>query len=77
MKMQKLSLKNVVVASAGPPGETLVTIDGVNHLFVPAETGDVDEYAVLPDRKISPKLAGALVPWLREKLRVAPAGAGR
>jgi hypothetical protein len=59
------------------PDATLVTIDGVNHLFVPAETGDVDEYAVLPDRKISPKLAGALVPWLREKLRVAPAGAGR
>jgi hypothetical protein len=59
------------------PDATLVTIDGVNHLFVPAETGDVDEYAVLPDRKISPKLADALLPWLREKLRVGPAGAKR
>jgi hypothetical protein len=59
------------------PDATLLNIEGVNHLFVPAETGDVDEYAVLPDKKISPKLAGALVPWLREKLRVAPAGAGR
>jgi pimeloyl-ACP methyl ester carboxylesterase len=59
------------------PDATLVTLDGVNHLFVPAETGDVSEYAVLPDKKISPKLAGELVPWLKERLRVAPAGAGR
>jgi hypothetical protein len=56
---------------------TLLTIPGVNHLFVPADTGDVDEYAVLPDKKVSPKVTDALVPWLKEKLRVVPPGAGR
>ena len=59
------------------PDASLVTIDGVNHLFVPAETGDVDEYALLQDRRVSSKLADSLVPWLRNKLHVGAAGAGR
>ena len=56
---------------------TLVTVDGVNHLFVPAETGDIDEYALLQDKRVSPKAMDALVPWLRDKLHVGAAGAGR
>ena len=59
------------------PDASLVTIDGVNHLFVPAETGDVDEYALLQDKRVSPKVMEALVPWLRDKLHVGAAGAGR
>jgi len=59
------------------PDARLVTIDGVNHLFVPAETGDVDEYALLQDKRVSPKVTDALVPWLRDKLHVGAAGAGR
>jgi pimeloyl-ACP methyl ester carboxylesterase len=59
------------------PAAALVTIDGVNHLFVPAETGDVDEYATLQDAHLSPKLLDALVPWLKEKLHVGSAGARR
>jgi hypothetical protein len=59
------------------PGADIVMIPGVNHLFVPAETGDVDEYALLPDKRVSPKVTEALVPWLRTNLHVAPAGAGR
>ncbi len=43
--------------------ETLV-IPGVNHLFVPATTGDVDEYASLPDRQISPGWPKAVAAWL-------------
>jgi hypothetical protein len=54
-----------------------VTIDGVNHLFVPAETGDVDEYALLQDKRVSPKALDALVPWLKDKLHVGAASAGR
>jgi hypothetical protein len=54
-----------------------VTIEGVNHLFVPAETGDVTEYPLLQDKRISQKLADALVPWLEDKLHVDAAGAGR
>jgi hypothetical protein len=56
---------------------SLVTVEGVNHLFVPAETGDVDEYALLQDKRVSPKVMDALVPWLRDKLHVGAAGAGR
>jgi len=59
------------------PAAALVTIDGVNHLFVPAESGDVDEYATLQDARLSPKLLDALVPWLKDKLHVGAAGAGR
>jgi hypothetical protein len=59
------------------PDASLVTIDGVNHLFVPAETGDIDEYALLQDKRVSPKVMDALVPWLKEKLHVGAAGAGR
>jgi len=59
------------------PDAGLATIDGVNHLFVPAETGDVDEYALLQDKRVSPALMDALVPWLKDKLHVGAAGAGR
>jgi hypothetical protein len=59
------------------PDASLVTLDGVNHLFVPAETGDIDEYALLQDKRVSPKVMDALVPWLRDKLHVGAAGAGR
>jgi pimeloyl-ACP methyl ester carboxylesterase len=59
------------------PEASLVTIEGVNHLFVPAETGDVTEYPLLQDKRISQKLADALVPWLKDKLHVDAAGAGR
>jgi pimeloyl-ACP methyl ester carboxylesterase len=55
----------------------LVIVDGANHLFVPAETGDVDEYALLQDKRLSQGLAGALVPWLKDKLHVGATGAGR
>ena len=59
------------------PDAVLATIDGVNHLFVPAGTGDVDEYASLQDKRISPKMIDTLVPWLKDKLHVDAAGAGR
>jgi hypothetical protein len=59
------------------PEASLATIEGANHLFVPAETGDVDEYALLQDKRISQKLPDTLVPWLKDKLHVGAAGAGR
>ena len=50
-----------------PPVQT-VKIPGVNHLLIPARTGDVDEYATLADRHVSPAVAQALVAWLRQTL---------
>jgi pimeloyl-ACP methyl ester carboxylesterase len=46
----------------------LVTLPGVNHLLVPASTGEVDEYAVLKDRRVSGLAADAITDWLRRTL---------
>lgn len=49
-----------------PPAATrTVTIDGVNHLFVPAATGAMDEYDVLEARAVSPALASAVADWVK------------
>jgi pimeloyl-ACP methyl ester carboxylesterase len=58
--------KLVELARARKKGGSVaaVTIAGVNHLFVPATTGDVDEYASLPVRTISPEWPKAIAAWL-------------
>lgn len=42
----------------------VVKVPGVNHLLVPAKTGEVEEYAALPDRAISPTVPAAVADWL-------------
>jgi hypothetical protein len=59
------------------PAADLVVVEGINHLLVPAPTGEVDEYAVLQDKNVSPKVLDALASWLRDKLHVDAARAGR
>jgi pimeloyl-ACP methyl ester carboxylesterase len=49
---------------AGPV--EVVHVPGVNHLLVPAVTGDVQEYAQLKDKTISPTLVTAIVDWLQK-----------
>jgi uncharacterized protein len=41
-----------------------VLIPGVNHLFVPATTGAVDEYPLLDARAIAPEVTSAIADWL-------------
>lgn len=41
-----------------------VVVPGINHLFVPARTGEIDEYPTLQDRTISPEVASAIADWL-------------
>jgi uncharacterized protein len=41
---------------------------GINHLLVPATTGELDEYAGLSDRTVSPAIASALVSWLQKTM---------
>jgi uncharacterized protein len=45
----------------------LVVVRGVNHLMMPADTGDVREYGST-DRNISPALTGAIGEWLTATL---------
>jgi fermentation-respiration switch protein FrsA (DUF1100 family) len=47
-----------------PPVE-LKVLPGLNHLFVPAQTGDVDEYGSLAARSISAEVARAFDGWVK------------
>jgi dipeptidyl aminopeptidase/acylaminoacyl peptidase len=42
----------------------VVTVRGVNHLLVPAITGDVEEYLNLTDRTVSADVRNAVTGWL-------------
>jgi hypothetical protein len=50
-------------------GADLVTIAGVNHLFVPATTGEVDEYGSLSGQAIDPEWPKAIAAWLASTAR--------
>lgn len=42
----------------------VVTVKGVNHLLVPATTGEVTEYGTLADRNVSKDVIKSLTDWL-------------
>ena len=46
----------------------VVKVPGVNHLLVPAKTGEVSEYATLENKQVSPAATGALTAWLTRTL---------
>jgi pimeloyl-ACP methyl ester carboxylesterase len=50
----------------------VVKVPGVNHLLVPATTGEVDEYATLKDAHVSQAVTQAIVTWLKKTLSTAP-----
>ncbi len=48
----------------------VVKVPGVNHLLVPAKTGDVSEYGSLgPDAKISPDVTSAIANFLTKVMK--------
>jgi pimeloyl-ACP methyl ester carboxylesterase len=53
-----------------PPVE-VVKVPGINHLLVPAVTGEVSEYADLKDKNVSKAVTGAIVAWLNKTLSAA------
>jgi pimeloyl-ACP methyl ester carboxylesterase len=46
----------------------VVKLPAINHLLVPANTGEVDEYPQLADRHVSPAVTQAIVTWLKKTL---------
>jgi len=50
----------------------VVKLPGVNHLLVPAATGEVDEYPTLKDKHVSRAVTQAIVTWLKKTLSAAP-----
>ncbi len=49
---------------AGPV--EVVHLSGVNHLLAPATTGEVQEYAQLKEKTISPEVAATIAAWLKK-----------
>lgn len=52
----------------GRPVE-IARVPGVNHLLVPAESGEITEYAALSGRQVSPEATSAVATWLQATLR--------
>jgi hypothetical protein len=50
----------------------VVTVRGVNHLLVPATTGEVGEYGSLTDRNVSKDVTKAVIDWLAKTFTSAP-----
>ena len=49
-----------------------VHIPGINHLLVPATTGEVSEYGALKGTTISPKVSESIVDWVKKSLIRGP-----
>jgi hypothetical protein len=59
----KLLIELANARKKAPPA-TLALLPGLNHLLVPAKTGDIGEYASLPEKRISPQVARTIADWL-------------
>ena len=49
----------------------VVKVPGINHLLVPATTGEVTEYGTLADKHVSAAVTQAIVSWLNKTLSPA------
>jgi hypothetical protein len=50
-----------------PPTE-VVKVPGVNHLLAAAKSGEIDEYASLPDKHVASPVKEAIATWLQKTL---------
>jgi uncharacterized protein len=64
-------LERLARARKNAPPPEVVKVPGVNHLLVPATTGEVDEYATLKEKHISRQVTDAVVTWLKKTLSTA------
>jgi fermentation-respiration switch protein FrsA (DUF1100 family) len=46
----------------------VLKVPGINHLLVPAKSGEVDEYGSLggPDARVSPEITTGIADWLKK-----------
>ena len=51
------------------PPVDVVKIPGINHLLVPAVTGETEDTRRLADRTVSPGATSAIGAWLKEALK--------
>ncbi len=63
-------LAELARARKAPAGSavTVVHVPGINHLLVPATTGEPAEYPSLPDKSVSKEVLSAITTWLQKAL---------
>jgi pimeloyl-ACP methyl ester carboxylesterase len=61
-------LETLARARKNAPPVEVVKVPTVNHLLVPATTGEADEYGTLKDKQVSQLVTEALVTWLNKTL---------
>ena len=64
--IQSAELLNGLAAKRKKGPATLILVPGINHLLVPAKTGEIGEYASLAGEKVSPLVATQIAEWLRQ-----------
>lgn len=64
--LQNAELLNGLALQRKKGTATLALVPGINHLLVPARTGEVAEYASLTDAQVSPDVARQIVDWLKQ-----------
>ena len=64
-------LEGIARKRKNSPAVEVVKVPGVNHLLVPATTGEVSEYGDLKDKQVSDTVTKALVNWLNKTLSTA------
>ena len=60
--------RTIKVSKAAYAGFEVARLDGINHLLVPATTGEIDEYASLKHKAVSANVVSAITEWLSEIL---------
>jgi pimeloyl-ACP methyl ester carboxylesterase len=61
------ALANARKTKSVPPARKVV-VPGINHLLVPARTGEVEEYPALPVKTVDAGITDPLIAWLKEVL---------
>lgn len=51
-----------------PNATRKIVVPGINHLLVPARTGEVEEYPSLPVKTVAAEITDPLIAWLKEVL---------
>jgi uncharacterized protein len=64
--LQNAELLNGLALQRKKAPATLALVPGVNHLLVPATTGEVAEYGSLSGEKVSPVVATRIAEWLKQ-----------
>ena len=54
------------------PSVEVMLVKGVNHLLVPATTGEVSEYGTLTDRNVSKDVISTIANWLKKTFGATP-----